>query len=354
MNIQVVHTKEINPDVKPFLVDVPVKTNVWIRPGCQKVQFEVLKQAKPSVIFVQSDGGRNDREWKLIYQNRRLFDECINWDCTIHKIYADKNYGLYGMGRIIDEYLWKYTDRCIFLEDDHVPSIDFFRFCAEMLERYKNDLRVHAICGMNHLGVYDKSSSDYFFSHVGSIWGVAYWKRTQDSFKLNYKNDPYVIEEVCKIAKKDTFFCKSMRGYAKGKKIGGHVPASEFYLVLDMFAQNQLFIVPKRNMISCYGCESESTHAANDLKKMAKGDAQIFYMKTYELDGKIKHPKYVFPDLTYEKKMKRVIAWHHPMVHFYRRAVSIIKRVRYGDGKDIVKKIPQKIKNFMGHIEYEK
>ena len=33
-------------DLKPFLVDVPVRVNIWIRPTCQIRQFEILKQAR--------------------------------------------------------------------------------------------------------------------------------------------------------------------------------------------------------------------------------------------------------------------------------------------------------------------
>ena len=353
MEITVVHTRESNPDVKPFLVDVPVKTNIWVRPNCQERQFAVLREARPSVIFVQSDGGRNECEWELIRHNRRLFDEYIDWDCTVHKLYAEENYGLYGMGGKTRDYLWKHVDRCIFLEDDHLPSVSFFRFCAEMLDRYQDDLRVCGICGMNHLVEYDRPIADYFFSHVGAIWGVAYWKRTADSFRIDYENDPYTIDEVCNIAKKDTFYCKSMRGYAKGEKIGGHVPGAEFFLCQDIYAQNQLFIVPKRNMINCIGVEDGSTHAVNSIKKLAKGDAQFFYMKTFELEGEIKHPGYVFPDLTYEKRMKRAIAWHHPVISTYRRWVGIAKRVWYGDGLIMLKKIPEKIRRALGK-EYEK
>ena len=61
--------------MKPYLVDVPVKINIWIRPECQRKQFEVIKKARPSVLFVTSDGGRNDQEWELIYQNRKIYDE---------------------------------------------------------------------------------------------------------------------------------------------------------------------------------------------------------------------------------------------------------------------------------------
>lgn len=33
--------------MKPYLVDVPVKINIWTRPECQRKQFEVIKQARP-------------------------------------------------------------------------------------------------------------------------------------------------------------------------------------------------------------------------------------------------------------------------------------------------------------------
>ena len=59
--------------MKPYLVDVPVRVNIWIRPKCQRKQFEVLKQARPSIMFLQSDGGRNDKEWEAIHKNRKNF-----------------------------------------------------------------------------------------------------------------------------------------------------------------------------------------------------------------------------------------------------------------------------------------
>lgn len=352
-DIKVYNTRKLNKAVRPYLVDVPVATFIWIRPDCQKAQMDVLKNARPSILFISSDGGRNEKEWNLIRLNRKLVEDGIDWECTVHQIYAEENNGLYKMGRITHEYIWHQVERCILLEDDHIPSVSFFRFCAEMLEKYKDDLRITAICGMNHLGIYDSPTKDYFFSHVGSIWGIAMWKRTYESFNLNYQNDSYVINEVCKIAKKDTFFCKSMRGYANNKLIGGHVPGTEFFIVLNMYAQNQLFIVPKKNMISCYGAASGSTHAVDNVKKMAKGDAQFFNMKTYELEDTIQHPEYIFPDLTYEKRMKRETAWHHPLVAKYRRIVGICKRLYYGDGKIMFRKLMGKIKR-MGKTELEK
>ena len=42
--------------MKQYLVDVPVSINIWIRPECQRQQFEVIKKARPSILFLISDG----------------------------------------------------------------------------------------------------------------------------------------------------------------------------------------------------------------------------------------------------------------------------------------------------------
>lgn len=129
--------------MKPYLVDVPVKINIWTRPECQRKQFEVIKQARPSILFVTSDGGRNEREWQLIYQNRKIYDEEIDWDCKVYKLYMDHNLGMYAMGEKRTELIWNTVDRCIMLEDDILPSVSFFQYCAELLEKYKDDERIN-------------------------------------------------------------------------------------------------------------------------------------------------------------------------------------------------------------------
>ncbi|MFR2205318.1 MAG: hypothetical protein ACLS5X_06305, partial [Eubacterium sp.] len=92
--------------MKPYLVDVPVRINIWIRPECQRKQWDVIKQARPSVLFIQSDGGRNEKEWKAILQNRKMIEDELDWDCKVFKIYKDENQGLYRMAKITAEVIW--------------------------------------------------------------------------------------------------------------------------------------------------------------------------------------------------------------------------------------------------------
>lgn len=334
--------------LKPYLVDVPVRVNIWIRPECQRKQFEVLKQARPSIIFLQSDGGRNEKEWEAIRKNRKIFEEEVDWDCTIHKLYEEENQGLYTMGKKVSKYIWEHVDRCIFLEDDFIPAVSFFQYCAELLEKYKDDTRISCICGMNHLGVYEDASSDYFFSRQGSIWGVANWRRSHELRNPDhpFANDPYTMKLLNQRTRKNPTFRRVIKGYAKGKYFEGHVAGAEFFVEFSMYGHNQLQIIPKKNMICNIGCTENGTHATT-WKQTPKGLRKLFNMKTYEMEFPMKHPEYVIPDTFYEKKRNRTIAYNYPLVKFYRRIESALLAIKSGS---FFKRLKKKISK-LGAIE---
>ena len=316
-------------ELKPYLVDVPVRVNVWIREECQKKQFEVLKKARPSIMFLISDGGRNEKEWEAIKNNREMFDTQIDWDCTVYKVYEDKNNGLYTMGKKGRDLIWSTVDRCIFLEDDYVPSVCYFGYCAELLEKYKDDTRITAIAGMNHMGVSENVSADYFFSKIGSIWGLATWKRSHEARKeaMEYRNDSYSLKLLLNSAKNDKYMQKRIEGYAKSDRYEGHVAGGEFYHSLNVYGQNQLFIVPKYNMISNIGCTENGAHA-DAYHLLPHGIRRVFNMKTYELEFPLKHPHYVIADEDYFKAEKKILACNHPVRAFFRkieRAFLVLK-----------------------------
>ena len=139
-------------------------------------------------------------------------------------------------------------------------------------------------------------------------------------------------------------------GYAKGEIVNGHSPGGEFWNGLFIYAQNQLLISPKKNMISNIGCTEDGAHATQ-LKKMPRGIQRIFNMKTYEIDFPIKHPVAVFPDYYHERNVYRIMGVGHPFMSLHRKISTIIRQIYYGDGKIMFKKLIRKIK---GEKKYEK
>lgn len=316
--------------LKPWLVDVPVKLNIWIRPECQRPQFEVIKKARPSILFIQSDGGRNEEEWRIINEHRRMFDEEIDWDCTVYKIYEDENRGMYAMMYRTREMIWSHVDRCIFLEDDDLPAVSFFQFCAELLEKYKDDERISCICGTNSFVIREGCTSDYFFSDRGSIWGVAMWKRVYDTYcDFEYGKDPYTMRLLQNLCKRDRTLWRQIKAFSSGETYSGHIAGDEYYFEFAKFGHHQLQIIPTRNMISNIGCGASSEHA-DDLKAMTPGMRSVFNTKTYEVEFPLRHPQYVINDIEYAEQFDRLTCRNHPFLFIGRMSYRFLLMVRYG------------------------
>lgn len=325
--------------MKEYLVDVPVQINIWIRPNCQKKQFEVIKKARPSVLFIISDGGRNEYEKKIIAENRNFIEKSIDWECEIYKIYEEENCGMYTMGRKARKLVWSTVDRCIFLEDDIVPSVSFFSFCKQMLDKYENDLRISHICGMNHLGKYNVGKSDYFFSRQGSIWGFAMWKRTYEQYyNFSYGKEEYVLKLLKQRCKRNKCFWNRVKVYGKSDIYEGHIAGDEFFLELNMYAHNQLQIIPSQNLISNIGCTEDSTHAS-EYYDLPPGIRRVFKAQTYEIDHELNHPMYVIPDVEYEKKRNKIMGYNYFFIGQRRKVWKGIHYLLSGRWNVVVKKI---------------
>lgn len=333
-----------------YLVDVPVQVNIWVRPEMQRRQFEVIKKAKPSILFVISDGGRNEEEWKKICLNRKIYDDEIDWECQVYKLYKDGNIGLYAMLKEMHNLIWEKVDRCIFLEDDIIPSVSYFRFCAEMLEKYKDDKRIFMVCGVNQLGISEHVNSDYFFSRYGAIQGNAFWKRSYEQFNdFDYRDDPYIMKLLKKRTGKNKVHWKEFNDVALYGKYDGHVPADEFFCSFAVYGQNQLLIIPRKNLICNIGVGNDAEHG-DSLKRLPKVIRQVYHMEAYELEFPLKHAKYLIPDEDYEKKRNYILGVGHPVLCFFRKIERTLLILGDNDWKYLLNKIEKKLRIKAGKI----
>lgn len=326
------------------LIDVPVLLWVFVRPNMIKRVFNVIKDARPTILFLISDGPRdNFPEDKDKIEASRKVVEDIDWECTVHKLYFEENKGIYPIHKITLEYIFERVDRCIFLEDDVVTSVSFFKFCMELLEKYKDDLRINMVCGMNHFGVYDSPNTDYFFTKGGAIWGFAIWRRTYKAFyDMNYGSDNYVLNRIMNNAKENKQFFKSIYEYLNNENYGGHKASFEFFLGLAKYSQNQLNIVPKRNMVCNIGYGSDAANTNLELKFLPKRAQQFFNMKTHEMTFPIKHPKYVVDDTIFETKLQKILG-RTSFSSFFRKLEGWMRLFLFGNKRMIAKKILNKI-----------
>lgn len=176
-----------------FKLTTPVAFIIFNRPDTTMQVFEKIREAKPEKLYIIADAAREGKEGEVekVEETRRLVEEGIDWDCQIYKNYAEKNMGC--KNRVSSGISWvlEQEEKTIILEDDVIPSNDFFRFQQEMLEHYKNNKKVMMVSGTNLLKNHT-IEKQYTFSCFSSIWGWGTWARAWKYYDVDIKAWPEV------------------------------------------------------------------------------------------------------------------------------------------------------------------
>lgn len=284
-------------------IDIAVLLVFFCREKQVKQVFEAIKMARPSKLFLYQDGPRKDHpdDIEKILRCREIVED-IDWECEVHRLYQNENMGCDPSGHISHNWMLSKAGMGIILEDDTIPSQSFFPYCKELLERYKNDNRIHRICGMNNVEYSDEVKESYFFTRQGAIWGWATWARTMEIQDTSYSflEDEYYLKNMQKNYYSKNKFKSMIALIKKRKKM-----KVDFFETIERTAQDlqyQVNIVPKYNMISNCGIDIENTHSVSDLRLLPRRTRKLFYMKRYEIDMPLNHPRFVIPNKIYENK----------------------------------------------------
>lgn len=326
--------------MKEYLVDVPVLLLFFNNAERFKKVFEQVRIARPSKLFLFQDGARKDRnDLEGILACRKIIDEEIDWDCEVYKNYLKENLGCDPSEYVSQKWAFSFVDKCIILEDDDVPSVSFFRFCKELLDKYEYDERISMIAGMNHEEITSDIPYDYFFTSNISIWGWATWKRVIDKWEGDYAflEDKTTVELLRNFVKDRRYRNNYVAQFFAHKKTG--VEYYESILIANMFLNSGLSIVPTKNMINNIGYGGEGVHYSTSLDKMPKASQKIFKMQRYEVVFPLKHPKYVIENVTYLRRVYKQMCWNHPFLKVWRKTQSVFIKLRHGDFEGILKDI---------------
>ena len=94
------------------------------------------------------------------------------------------------------DWVFESVAEAIVLEDDCLPDPSFFRFCEELLDRYRGEERIMHISGDNFQSVGRtggtvgcllqlagrRRSPSYYFSRYAHVWGWASWRRAWNHY----------------------------------------------------------------------------------------------------------------------------------------------------------------------------
>lgn len=277
-----------------YRVQNPVLLITYKRTDTLILILERLKIVKPSKIYIASNAHKNPQEYPLIMQVRELLESHISWNCEVCRLYRTEH--LNAKHSISSTLSWFFSleSKGIILEDDCLPSLSFFRFCDELLERYENSQEVFMISGWSALDFAPNTSTrtlnpkakleaDYFFSKYNHIWGWASWRRAWEKYQLEFEdfNSEFKALKCFDSIKERRVWYKIFKAYSQGK-----IDTWDYPWTYSIWKHNALCIYPKNNMIQNIGFNRlDSTNTT--------GDSHLSQMPSYELHFPLKHPNFI-------------------------------------------------------------
>jgi len=284
-------------------IDVAVLLEFFNRPSTFIRVFEQVRIARPSTLLLYQDGPREGKGDEEKIAQCRAIAESVDWPCTVHRKYQEKNVGCDPSGFIAQSWAFSLVEKCIVLEDDCVPCQSFFPFCKELLDKYENDESVNIICGMNNNGVTRRISDDYLFTIKGSIWGWASWRRVAQTWDPQYTwlDDPETLARMKAFYRNNREFDDIVERTYQRRATGKAY--FEYILGPAAWRDRRLNIVPKYNLISNYGPEEGGTHCDSGIRNLPRFARKLFFKKTYEYHFPLRHPKKMKRDTRFEREM---------------------------------------------------
>jgi len=279
-------------------LDTPVVLLIFNRPDFAVVVFRAIAQARPKRLFVFADGPRTPEEVALCAETRAVIK--VDCSCDLTMDVSDVNLGCRERSTSAFDRVFAETESAILLDDDCVPDPTFFRFCEEMLDRYRDDERVMSITGANYLGRWKGGwrSPSYHFSNFGSPWGWASWRRAWEHFDNTMQawKHPTTKPWLREVLGNDEMYQFQARRFdlVSGDRHSWDV-AWLFTKILDA----GLTIVPAVNLIRNIGCLGGNSLPATHA---------VANMPTIPMAFPLRHPTAVAVDRAYDlRHVRRIV-----------------------------------------------
>lgn len=182
------------------------------------------------------------------YEEKFDFFKCrfldLNLGCALH---------------VLSSIDWAFgtVENLIILEDDCIPSSDFFQYAIDGLQVMQQQPEVALVCGTQHIPS-DLSPEPYFKSKYSLTWGWATCKASWEEIKIGMRSSGLnrSLHLFCFDVERIYWYEGSRRAY------DGFVDVWDTPLVNYLQTSQKFSLLPRENLITNIGNDSLATHTS--------------------------------------------------------------------------------------------
>ena len=227
-----------------------------------QVVLESIPKNGVSDLLVALDGPRGDQDVEDFLSVRAVAHSMLDRWKGRGQLYVQKS----NVGSAVNvlssvSLSLRRNPSTIVLEDDCIPSTDFWSFTSAMLQRYESDRNILCVCG-SQLATGVARDCSHLVSDHPLLWGWATW-RSKWCDVVRLLSSYLVSERVPRLASASP----SERAYWRSgyrRSCGGFVDAWDIPLQAIMLEHGYKAVLPTSNLVTNTGNDGRATHVSVD------------------------------------------------------------------------------------------
>ena len=239
---------------------------VFNRPALTSQVLAEIVAYNPSTLYVSGDGPRdgNSLDESRCQEVRDLFADA-NFSFPVVTNFSESNKGC--RDSVADGITWFFgqEDDGIILEDDCLPSPQFFNYAANLLEKYRDEPRIWGIGGANSYGIpISQPENAYSFTSYALIWGWATWADRWKHYDRDLATWPLSRRLKSKFRWANWREMFVFTTLLSRQKKGKGPDTWDYQWTWTVLFNRGLCVFPKQNLIENIGFGSSATHPVSE------------------------------------------------------------------------------------------
>ena len=304
----------------------PVLFIVFNREKTASCSIARIREVKPPRLYIAADGPRTNHpnEDKVCEAVRQTVLNAIDWDCQVTTLFRTANLGCKNSVSSAISWFFEHEESGVIIEDDCVPSLSFFRFCDELLDRYQENEKILSICASCFQPKSPCGDQSYYFSKYTHCWGWATWRRAWKLYDKNLESWPS-FKKAGGLARYSDGCAVYVDHFSRiyDEVHAGKIDTWDFQWTFVGVSHDMVSIIPSVNLSQNIGFGKDSTHTDESNDWMAN-------LPVSEIAFPLVHPQEIVRNITADR-WSDIHLWHirrfQPLIHFFSQ--SAILRLLY-------------------------
>lgn len=240
---------------------------------------DLCLQAGISRIYISSDGSKNHVDREAVFAVRRELARL----CDLHTGKIFVNLRTQNLGAAVNvlsacDWVFDHEKFVLILEDDCIPSIDFFYFVSDYKDAFISNDDLYLICG-SQFAPKNITNNSVSTSVYPMVWGWATSSEKWFTLTTRMRMKDFSKFRFFKITNNEKTFWRA----GARRAFAGYVDAWDIPLVKAVRDLNGKVIAPGSNLISNIGGDEHATHTVAGSKWL-NGETEKYIVNDSKLE----------------------------------------------------------------------